>query len=261
MHTKKLQESRAGELRYPIDRDRELIEVGRMAATFDGKNLYYRGPGTFAVAQRLHQANREKAMRHVKQKLVDGEKSSQQDLEYCLLQGGKDTCRHNTDHEDLFRQESFFHYLFGVEEPDCSGLIEVETCRTTLFVPRLPQEFAVWLGTIPSLETFKQKYGVDEVMYSDDLAAELGRLKPQRVHLLEGTNTDSGLTMKADTTVSQVPNQAPTLPRHQHQLVNTQTHCPYRSGSATLAASRSPRTCSTRPCATAGARRLPRRWR
>ena len=71
---------------YPIDRDRELIEVGRMAATFDGKNLYYRGPGTFAVAQRLHQANREKAMRHVKQKLVDGEKkSSQQTLEYCLL--------------------------------------------------------------------------------------------------------------------------------------------------------------------------------
>ena len=191
-----------------------------MAATFDGKNLYYRGPGTFAVAQRLHQANREKAMRHVKQKLVDGEKkSSQQTLEYCLLRGGKDTCRHNTDHEDLFRQESFFHYLFGVEEPDCSGLIEVETCRTTLFVPRLPQEFAVWLGTVPSLETFKQKYGVDEVMYSDDLAAELGRLKPQRVHLLEGTNTDSGLTMKADTTVSQVPNQAPTLPRHQHQLL------------------------------------------
>ena len=190
-----------------------------MAATFDGKNLYYRGRGTFAVSQRLHQANREKAMRHVKQKLVDGEKKSQQALEFCLLRGGTDTCRHNTDHEDLFRQESFFHYLFGVEEPDCSGLIEVETCRTTLFVPRLPQEFAVWLGTIPSLETFKQKYGVDEVMYSDDLAAELGRLKPKRVHLLEGTNTDSGLAMKADTTVSQVPNQAPTLPRHQHQLL------------------------------------------
>jgi hypothetical protein len=40
-----------------------------------------------------------------------------------VLQGGKATCRNDTDHEPLFRQESFFQYLFGVKEPDCFGAV------------------------------------------------------------------------------------------------------------------------------------------
>jgi Xaa-Pro dipeptidase len=38
-----------------------------------------------------------------------------------LLQGGVATTRHDTDHDDLFRQESYFHWAFGVREPDCYG--------------------------------------------------------------------------------------------------------------------------------------------
>jgi len=57
----------------------------------------------------------------------------------------------------------------------------------------------VWLGTIPSLETFKSKYGVDQVLYSDTIGSELKRLEGKRVHLLEGTNSDSGVAMKAPT--------------------------------------------------------------
>lgn len=33
-----------------------------------------------------------------------------------VLEGGKQLTRHDTDHEPLFRQESYFHYLFGVKE-------------------------------------------------------------------------------------------------------------------------------------------------
>jgi Xaa-Pro dipeptidase len=59
------------------------------------------------------------------------------------------------DHEELFRQESSFHYLFGVREPDCFGFIEAKTARTTLFFPRLPEAYAIWMGDIKSLEYFK----------------------------------------------------------------------------------------------------------
>ena len=39
-----------------------------------------------------------------------------------LFEGGHAENRHETDHEPVFRQESFFAYLFGVKEPDCYGV-------------------------------------------------------------------------------------------------------------------------------------------
>ena len=46
-----------------------------------------------------------------------------------LLAGGTAECRHETDHEPLFRQESNFHWAFGVKEPDFYGAIVVGTGR------------------------------------------------------------------------------------------------------------------------------------
>ena len=46
------------------------------------------------------------------------------------------------------RQESYFHYLFGVQEEDCLGAIDLQTGHSYLFVPRLPDRYAVWMGPI-----------------------------------------------------------------------------------------------------------------
>ena len=47
------------------------------------------------------------------------------------------------------RQESFFHYIFGVlEEEGYYGAIDVATGKTTLFMPHLPSNYAVWMGKI-----------------------------------------------------------------------------------------------------------------
>ena len=54
--------------------------------------------------------------------------------------------RHDTDHEPLFRQESYFHWLFGVREPDFYGALDVKTGRAMLFIPHLPIEYAIWMG-------------------------------------------------------------------------------------------------------------------
>ena len=43
-------------------------------------------------------------------------------------------------------QESYFHWLFGVIEADCFGLIEVDTAKTQLFIPRLPEDYATYMG-------------------------------------------------------------------------------------------------------------------
>jgi Xaa-Pro dipeptidase len=60
--------------------------------------------------------------------------------------------------------------MFGVTEPGCYGLVDVGTGKATLFVPHLPDEYAVWMGTLLTLDDFKLKYEVDEVCYVEEVS-------------------------------------------------------------------------------------------
>lgn len=111
-------------------------------------------------------------------------------LGVALLAGGKQTSRFDTDHEETFRQESYFAYLFGVQEAGFYGCIDLTTGRTTLFMPKLPAEYATWMGRIKRTDEFRERYGVDEVRYVEELPQALAGAPV--LHLLHGVNTDSG---------------------------------------------------------------------
>jgi len=113
-----------------------------------------------------------------------------------LLQGGEALCRNDTDHETLFRQESFFHWTFGVMEPNCFGTMDLNTGKSTLFVPRLPAEYAVVMGKIHSCEDFQKCYHVDAVQYVDELLVALTEAGTKKLLVLKGLNTDSGAEAK-----------------------------------------------------------------
>lgn len=66
------------------------------------------------VAMELHLKNREKLLELLHQ---HHSHSSRPLHGFVLLQGGEEQTRHDTDHIELFRQESYFAYLFGVKEP------------------------------------------------------------------------------------------------------------------------------------------------
>ena len=149
--------------------------------------FFSRGRGTFVVERPLPVAARKKLVaKMADQGAVCG---------VIMLRGGKSLCRNDTDHEELFRQESYFAHLFGVQEPDCWGIIELPAGRATLLVPKLDASYAVWMGEIKSCSQFQRRYFVDACAYTDALPAVLKQTlesSPGPVHVLSGTNSDSG---------------------------------------------------------------------
>jgi Xaa-Pro dipeptidase len=110
-----------------------------------------------------------------------------------VLQGGEQLSRYCTDTDVVFRQESFFHWTFGVLEADCYGAVDVDSGQSILFIPRLPQEYATWMGEIHQPEHFQKKYDLDRVCYTDEIATVLSGMNPSVLLTLTGENTDSGL--------------------------------------------------------------------
>ena len=101
---------------------RVCLESGPRGAAFD------LGLATYRVPMALHALNRARLCERL------GLESG-----IVLLEGGKQTTRYDTDHEPVFRQESYFQYLFGVAESDCFGAVRARDGRCALFArPRGP---------------------------------------------------------------------------------------------------------------------------
>ncbi|XP_075216120.1 dipeptidase C isoform X3 [Lycorma delicatula] len=113
-----------------------------------------------------------------------------------VLQGGQDVSLYCTDVDYKFQQESYFNWMFGVREPGFYGALDVNKGRSFLFIPRLPEEYSVFLGKIKSTDDFKAYYDVDEVHYNDQIKDVLKSLNPKKLLTLHGLNTDSGYTCK-----------------------------------------------------------------
>jgi Xaa-Pro dipeptidase len=109
-----------------------------------------------------------------------------------LLQGGKLQHRYDTDKEELFRQESHFHYLFGVKEAGCWGAIRLADRKAVLFIPRLHPDYAIWDGRIKPPSEFAEEYELDQAFFVDEIKRViLEEWKEKVVHILSGINSDS----------------------------------------------------------------------
>ncbi|DAZ98684.1 TPA: hypothetical protein N0F65_008810 [Lagenidium giganteum] len=110
-----------------------------------------------------------------------------------LVHGGDEIDKYDTDTQYAFRQESFFHYLYGVREPGCAGFIDLATKQSILFVPRFSAEWELWCGEKKALSHSKNHYKVDAVYYMDEIKATLTKYNVEKLYLLKGKNSDSGL--------------------------------------------------------------------
>mmetsp|Transcript_880 Transcript_880/g.1900 ORF Transcript_880/g.1900 Transcript_880/m.1900 type:complete len:508 (-) Transcript_880:1149-2672(-) len=126
-----------------------------------------------------------------------------------LMFGGESVTRDATDHEPVFRQESFFHWATGVREPDVAMTMELGGKRqnregeargeddhraplTTLWIPRLPESYSIWMGPITTPEEVRRAYAVDAVRFRDEMEEEVIHGRQDPLHVLGGKNSDSG---------------------------------------------------------------------
>ncbi|GLT79053.1 hypothetical protein SLA2020_505630 [Shorea laevis] len=166
-----------------------------MASTEKAISMAFSSPSSLSppeVPMELHATNRKKLLDSLRRHLSE---TSRPLHGFVFLQGGEEQTRYCTDHLELFRQESYFAYLFGVVEPGFYGAIDIATGNSILFAPRLPADYAVWMGEIKPVSYFQERYKVSMVYYTDDIVEVLldqynGSGKPL-LFLLYGLNTDS----------------------------------------------------------------------
>ncbi|XP_039436388.1 xaa-Pro dipeptidase [Culex pipiens pallens] len=152
---------------------------------------YQMGPNTHSIPMTLFRENRDRVMAELRKvPALEGKQA------LVVLQGGDNISLYDTDVDYVFRQESYFTYLFGVTEPGCYGTVDVTSGRATLYVPRLPAEYAVWMGPLLTPDDFKTKYEVDAVHYADEIDVKIGEENPSVLLTLCGPNSDSGLQAK-----------------------------------------------------------------
>lgn len=131
------------------------------AVADDGKDPYFSlGGNTYKVYMSLHKDNRARLVAAMKKAGGSG---------IIVLKGGETVTRHDTDHEEIFRQESYFQWCFGVKEPDMYGSINIDSGAACLFIPRMPETVEPWIGAIEPPASFKQRYDVDSVAYADEV--------------------------------------------------------------------------------------------
>ncbi|KAK2581033.1 hypothetical protein KPH14_006080 [Odynerus spinipes] len=152
------------------------------------ESYYSRGDHTLKVPMSLFRENRERLLARLKKKTELSAAKT-----FVVLQGGVEIPFNDTDINWPFRQESFFQWCFGVEEPGCYGALDLSTERSILFVPRLPAEYAIWEGKLHTLDDFKKRYAVDETYYTDEISRVLKEKQASLLLTLKGKNSDSGL--------------------------------------------------------------------
>ena len=182
--------------------------------------FYSQGLTTYAVPMSLHATNRSRLLSSMTTSLSTIRPSRAAAVGLILLEGGKQQTRYDTDTEPVFRQESYFHYLFGASSYEgCFGIItfppEPETSRTILFVPTYDIEVATVCGPCPNFHSVKEELGIDEVRDVNELSSFIDtemeyhliahkddddNAKDReeaddtiaKLYLLKGLNTDSG---------------------------------------------------------------------
>lgn len=80
----------------------------------------------------------------------------------------------NSDQPMPFRQDRYFYYLTGSNEPGCLVTYDIACNHLTLLLPAIDESRVVWTGRGSTVEEAMEKYDIDEAQYlPKDISAPL----------------------------------------------------------------------------------------
>ncbi|KAL2261346.1 hypothetical protein VTK26DRAFT_4365 [Humicola hyalothermophila] len=82
----------------------------------------------------------------------------------------------DNDEPEPFRQRRFFYYLTGCPLADSYVVHDMESSKTTLFIPPINPESVIWSGLPVSTEEALQNWDVDEVKYTTEANKTLAHI-------------------------------------------------------------------------------------
>lgn len=89
---------------------------------------------------------------------------------FLLMAGNLDLVTGDGDTSLLFRQNSDFFYVSGVEVPGAVVVFDLPSFNSTLYVSYLDP---VWVGETPSLQQWAQQYGFNQAYWTSQLTTHL----------------------------------------------------------------------------------------
>ncbi|CEI99523.1 hypothetical protein RMCBS344292_13610 [Rhizopus microsporus] len=101
------------------------------------------------------------------------------------MKGKPELTRDNTDIELEFRQESYFFYLTGVEEPNFQVVVDLEKDEIYLITPDVSVNDIFWKGPVANKRELMERYDIDKVISESDLPQLVQTLAPEIIFVLD----------------------------------------------------------------------------
>ena len=100
--------------------------------------------------------------------------------------GNGEAPKNYTDNTYQFRQDSNFLYYAGIDLPDFSLLIDLQSSRTYLCGDDRSVELVVWMGPQPNVAALAEKVGIHHTLSNDQLKERISQAvkKSEKVHYL-----------------------------------------------------------------------------
>ncbi|MCB0685364.1 MAG: aminopeptidase P N-terminal domain-containing protein, partial [Saprospiraceae bacterium] len=100
--------------------------------------------------------------------------------------GNGEAPKNYTDNTYQFRQDSNFLYYAGIDLPDFSLLIDLQSSRTYLCGDDRSVELVVWMGPQPTVAALAEKVGIHHTLSNDQLKERISQAvkKSEKVHYL-----------------------------------------------------------------------------
>ncbi len=112
-----------------------------------------------------------------------------------LMPGNGEASRNYPSNVYHFRQDSTFRYFFGIELPDLSAIIDLDTGHQTLFGDELTMDDIIWTGPQPTVRELGAKVGIGDTKPLGELAGVLEKAlhKGRPIHFLPPYRSDNAL--------------------------------------------------------------------